>query len=44
MKINLLGCLEILAGAVFLMNSVTDIQIGFGLVLVFMGINLIMKN
>lgn len=39
----ILACIQILIGIFFLSLAVSDIQLGFGLVLVFSGANLLVK-
>jgi len=41
---KILMVVEILVGGFFLLNAATDIQIGFGLVLLFMGLNLSLRD
>lgn len=38
----IIGCIELGAGALFLANQASDIQLGFGLTFVFLGLNAIL--
>lgn len=42
-KNKIIGALEIIASIVFLISIASDIQLGFGLILLFMGIKDILK-
>ena len=40
---KIIGVLEIIAGVIFLISIASDIQLGFGLILLFMGIKDVLK-
>jgi hypothetical protein len=43
MKLKIIGGLELLGSLLFFLNSATDIQLGFAIILFFMGVKDVLK-